>query len=354
MLPGLKVFDFRYRHPFFWPAIAVFSVLAVHLLIFVFFYLLTEKELENKSPEYYVNAVKTRIREIETVKLSGAEPFIWQPLLQCTELTDPVNTDAQQTVEDNNCFKLNFRFVETGAVKLNSFTKAEHENRQMVRYHKKADDACLVCHRNHETKAVEYFFDIDAPEPGRFFSYIWFSPFFWGFQSLWFIFWGAYLYMKNRAKKLKKLNLVALAMLWPAVDEETAQWQGLFDDPSRYFVYLEHGRGFLRGYLPLGQFQNWVKLLSQNPRSLQDARDHGLKASAVVLPESGNQPYSFEVLRLVHQMASKSLQEHLLVEESLLNEIDHGLPISSKKAIWKPGKKDKHEIHFRLIQLKEQ
>ncbi len=341
--PSLIIRNWR-RYPFHWPYYVLLIVIAFYLVGTFSLFLLYKKEKRDQSETFYYKALDIRRRELIHLKLSGAEPFIWQPLFRCQELEyrkDQVKKDCIQTA---------FAFVkeeskapaaagETTAMDSAGFGYKAASDHSIV-YYETPPEPCLICHPRQEGAQLQWTFTYTPLIVETRYVPIWESVDFLYFHL---IFWGLivlYLGFRYLARRSGDSDLLAVAL-------RIENQENLLNDPAlkpffRAFFYLEVGNGYLRGYISRKRYHLSAKKFFTVGSELFQ------RESRAVVLSYGPHKVSFEGLRIAQAIANKAPAGAVVVQESLSDDLLE--QENTKKAVWN---NDGRKLHFRVRQLSE-
>jgi len=293
-----------------WDSKRFLLLLAVPALFFALGGLSLASEKRMKDFEARIEA---RQREIETVKLSGAEPFLWKPLLNCTAESAP----------QEGCIPVTISWKETVQIpEVNVYTRSIP-----------SPDSCLICHRA-ESGIVEWTFKTTAPGPPPVPAVV-----LHGAGFLFLLAWGLLLWYRFREGEIVVLSAISFP---DAIVPDDALLKKLFPRYGHAF-YREKGSGYLRWLSTRHGYRNWFQKIVASGKfaDILEQVDIGKAGMiSVLLRQPRNMPLPVRSLEKGRMLVKRVPPGFFLLQNSLEPLVSMHLE-QLEEAVWKraDGKK---------------
>lgn len=281
---------------------------------------------ENSRRKEFFSRLDSRKQEIINIKLSGAEPFIWKPFLDCK------NPDLGQ--KPGQCIPMDFSW------KKNAAAKVQYGKNEIV-HREPAPGACLICHGGEKENLLEWKFHVAKPDfifPGHI-------PLFWPFSMLTlalfiFAFWVHLWRFRGVRQRLVISSLAAAPAL---LDEESVNKMLSQGD----YFYREHSDGYLRWVTTLSSYQKWLVKVAGSKKfaDIWDALHSETMAPrmiSVLTERTGSSPVPMRSVEKIKGIVDRVPPGKVLLQKVLINEEEGRLSqFFGTDAMWKrsDGKK---------------
>ncbi len=269
-----------------------------------------------KRMEDFEARIEARQREIETVKLSAAEPFLWKPLLNCTAESAPREGCIPVTI---------------------SWKKETVQNPEANVYTRSiaSPDSCLICHRA-ESGIVQWTFKTTPPGRPPVPAVVLYGA---GFLSL--LVWALLLWYRFREGEIVVLSAISFP---DEIVPDDALLKKLIPSYGHAF-YREKGSGYLRWLSTRHGYRNWFQKIAASGKfaDILEQADVG-KASmiSVLLRQPRNMPLPVRSLEKGRMLVKRVPPGFFLLQNSLESLVGHSMHLKQlEEAVWKraDGKK---------------
>lgn len=215
-----------------WPLSTLFLLWVIPLLIFFVFWTWYKYELDEYTK--FNNLFEKRISEIITLKLTGAAPYLWKPLLSCQGLQEDI-------LKKEDCLILTMEFWEK--------KNPPPENSKL----ESTQAPCLICHK--EKKQVLFVARTKFPsKPNLKFYGQLYGLFLGGFT----IFFG-FLFWKRKNLLKKKWYLVGINFFSVDLTTLSLDFLNFLRKQKPRFFYGEEDGSTIFLVIPPGNIKAWMK-----------------------------------------------------------------------------------------------
>ena len=348
MIQPVKIFSFRFLHPFFWSKNIIILVIFLQLIMgatFIFYVLYNEKKPEK---EHVQRVLKTQRELVRNLKLANVEEYVWKPILKCKNLLS-----ERVSIGEEECIPMNLRFLEN---KRSHIKKAYYpsQDSEKIYYNEGLDRPCLICHQNKRVDVLIQWSYRSKPIvlsslfPGnldirkKIEESIIFSA------VLIFIFWFSYSVLRFILYKYNKLDILAISF----TSKNMVILKKLLKKITlkrSVFLYGESSRGFLRGYMPKKFFLDWLARLSEKESNIALEIFSNIKTGAI----SVKQGLGLEGIRICQAITRRVEPGRAIFEYGVLPPHEsYSKNRGTKKIVWRiQDKRSRGQIQEKKMQF---
>ena len=317
MIQKVKVFSFRWAHPFFWTKNIIMWIIFLQIMVSSFFILYVLYNEKKPDKEHVKKSLQTQRQLVKNLKLANLQEYVWRPLLSCKDLLSS-KIYSKVPLDEKNCIPMGLEFVRIQKIFPVKIYYSLQDTRKIY-YNEIIDKPCLICHQNQKADTLVRWSYSTSPVilstlvPDNFNTSkkierdILFS-----LASI-FLFWLVYSMVRFLLYKFGRLDTLSVSFF----SEDHSIPQKFLKKimlKRSVLLYGELGEYFVRGYIPKIYFLKWLNKLSNNRSDALFKAFSNVKMGVM----NARQSFGLEGIRICQTITRKIEPGRCLLEYGIL------------------------------------